>query len=159
MKKPLFAIGVCLLATPALAHDPINSMGSEVQILLDADGTGGSMGMFTVNTPAAEGPPRHVHSDADEAFYLLEGEAEVLNGDKMLIMSPGEAAYVEKGKEHTFRFVGENGGKILVIVAPAGFEGFFDAVKHLKVPDDLEKITEISERFGQSFTGPPLGAD
>jgi hypothetical protein len=43
-------------------------------------------------------------------------------------------------------------------VTPGGFEGFFAATKHLKLPDQLVELNEISAKFGQVFTGPPLGA-
>lgn len=159
MKRVLLLAAAGLSATPATAHEPMESMGSTVHILLDAEQTGSALGMFTVDTAAPAGPPRHVHKEADEAFYVLRGNAEVLSGGAISVVSSGEAAFAAKGQEHTFRFLDEDGGKILIIVAPAGFEGFFDAVQDLKIPDDLEKINEISEEFGQTFTGPPLGEE
>lgn len=159
MKRLTTLAALLALPFPAASHEPIDWNGSKVQILLDAGQTGETMGMFTVRESAPVGPPRHVHEDAGEAFFLIEGEAVVLNGDAEFPMQAGEAAFVPIGSEHTFRFTGEDGGKILVIVAPAGFEGFFEATKHLKIPEDLDEINRISEEFGQHFTGPPLAAE
>jgi len=152
-------LGIALaivLAGPALAHDPMQWNDSEVQILLEKDGTEGDMGMFTVRFAGPGGPPRHVHDDAGEALYVLEGEAEFLKDGDRIRVKQGEVAFVPKGTDHTFKLVGENGGKLLVIVTPGGFEGFFEATKHLKLPQDMEEVNKISSEFGQTFTGPPL---
>ena len=156
MRFSFLAAAFAALAGPALAHDPISWQGSPIHVLLDKEMTGGEMGMFTTHFVGPGGPPRHIHDDAGEAFYVLEGEAEFLADGEVMPVKAGEAAFVQKGVDHTFRLTGENGGKILVIVAPGGFEGFFEATKHLKLPDDMDKLTRISEEFGQIFTGPPL---
>lgn len=148
-----------LAAGPAAAHDPIPWNGSDVHVLLERDGTGGDMGMFTTRFPGPGGPPRHVHEDAGEAFYVLEGAAEFLNDGARVTLEAGEAAYVPKGADHTFRVIGEGGGQILVVVTPGGFEGFFEATKHLTLPDQLDELNRISAEYGQIFTGPPLEAE
>jgi mannose-6-phosphate isomerase-like protein (cupin superfamily) len=155
------AAGIVASAIPASAHDPVSWNGSEFQILLDAEETGGSIGMFTETTSGPGGPPAHVHDDADEAFVLLEGEARAMKGGEISSMAQGEAVFVPRGTEHTFSVVGESGGKLLIIVAPAGFEGFFSAVaaEDLKIPDDMERINELAARFKQRLTGPPMASE
>jgi hypothetical protein len=76
-------------------------------------------------------------------------------------MKQGQAAFVPRGTEHTFSVVGEDGGKLLIIVAPAGFEGFFSAVaaEDLRIPDDMDRINEIATRFKQRLTGPPMAKE
>ncbi len=148
------SLAIC--AAPALAHEPISWHGSEIHVLLEKDATGGEMGMFTTRFQGPGGPPLHVHEDAGEAFYILEGSAEFVSGDERMEVKQGEAVYVPKGVDHTFHVIEEEGGKILVIVAPGGFEGFFAATKDLKMPDEMERMNSISAEFGQIFTGPPL---
>lgn len=158
-RNTLIALACVAIAGPAMAHDPMDWNGDEIQVLLDKKGSGGDLGMFTVKTPGPGGPGRHVHDDAGEAFYVLEGEAEFLSDGKLFNLKQGESAFVPKGTEHTFRVTDKDGGKILVIITPGGFEGFFEATKHLKIPADMEQISKISEeQFGQKFTGPPLDA-
>ncbi len=156
--QKIVALSLIALAAPAAAHDPIEWNGSTIQVLLDRDQTGGEMGMFTSRFPGPGGPPRHVHEDAGEGFFVLEGSAQFLADDEIKTVEQGQAAYVPKGVDHTFRITGENGGKILVIVNPAGFEGFFEATKHLKLPEEMDEMNRISAEFGQIFTGPPLEA-
>lgn len=152
------AFACATIVSPAMAHEPMAWNGSEIHILLDKKSTGGNMGMFTVKTPGPGGPARHVHDKAGEGFYMLKGDAEFLSDGKLVVVKEGEAAFVPRGIEHTFRVINEEGGKILVVVSPGGFEGFFEATKHLTIPKDLPEIGKISETFGQTFTGPPLEA-
>ncbi|WP_068118220.1 cupin domain-containing protein [Tropicimonas marinistellae] len=154
--KKILTIALMSVATTAAAHDPIDWNGSEIQVLLSREDTGGDMGIFTTRFPAPGGPPRHVHEDAGEALYVMEGSAEFLAGDETFVLGAGEIAFVPKGVDHTFRVLEDGGGKLMVIVAPGGFEGFFDATKHLKLPDEIETLNAISAEYGQIFTGPPL---
>lgn len=159
LRISIIALAYATIISPSAAHDPMDWNGDEIQVLLDKKGSGGDLGMFTVKTKGPGGPGRHVHDDAGEAFYVLEGEAEFLSDGKLFTLRKGESAFVPRGTEHTFRITDKDGGKILVIVAPGGFEGFFEATKHLKIPADMEQISKISEeQFGQKFTGPPLSA-
>jgi len=146
-------------ASAAVAHEPIEWNGSTIHVLLDREETGGDLGMFTTRSPGPGGPPRHVHEDAGEAFLVLEGSAEILADGETFVLKQGEAGFAPTGVDHTFRILGEEGGKLLVIVTPGGFEGFFEATKHLKLPDEIESLNEISAEYGQIFTGPPLGAE
>ncbi|MDA7427025.1 cupin domain-containing protein [Primorskyibacter aestuariivivens] len=147
-----------LTASAAMAHEPLEWNGSKIQVLLDKEETGGDMGMFTTQAMAPGGPPRHVHQDAGEAFVVLEGAATILVDGETVMLEQGQAAFAPKGADHTFR-IPEAGGKLLVIVTPGGFEGFFEATKHLKLPDELDAFTKISAEYGQIFTGPPLDAE
>lgn len=144
-----------LILGAATAHDPIDWHGDTIHVLLDKEESGGEMGMFTVEVGGPGGPPRHIHDDAGEAFYLLSGEAEVLVGSEMVFLKEGESIWVPKGLEHSFRVLSEEGGKLLVIVTPGGFEGFFEATKDVTDPAEIERVSV--EEFQQRFTGPPLG--
>lgn len=150
-----------LLATPLLAHEPLEVGGADIHILLDREASGGSFGMFTVTQPEANGPPRHIHDDADEAFFIVDGEFEILSGENTVVVPEGEAAFAPKGAVHTFRSTKEDGGTILVIVTPGGFEGFFRQVveEGVSPASNLERFLAISEKFQQRMAGPPLGME
>lgn len=154
--KTAMTLALVMAAGAAAAHEPMDWNGSEIHVLLDRDETGGDMGMFTTRFHAPGGPPVHVHQDAGEALFVLEGEAEFLRGTDRVVLGEGEVVFVPKGVDHTFRVLNEDGGKLLVIVTPGGFEGFFEATGHFKLPDELEAFSKVSATFGQVFTGPPL---
>ncbi len=157
--KRLSMIALMAVAGPAAALEPIEWNGNEIHVLLERGETGGEMGVFTTRSPGPGGPPRHVHEDASEILYVLEGSVKFLVGDETSVLGEGEVAFVPKGVEHTFRMIDESGGKLLVVLAPGGFEGFFEATKHLKLPDEIETFNTISAGYSQTFTGPPLEAE
>jgi mannose-6-phosphate isomerase-like protein (cupin superfamily) len=74
------------------------------------------------------GPPPHIHHREDEAFYVLEGRFSFLCGDRQCVFESGAFVYIPKGTLHTFRNIGEQQGRLLVVITPAGLEEFFYAI-------------------------------
>lgn len=62
--------------------------------------------------------PRHVHYGSDEAFYVLDGELEVLEGEARRILTAGELAFISAGTVHTFANRGPSVARILVVMTP-----------------------------------------
>lgn len=88
-------------------------------------------GAFTVMDQIIQpqgGPPPHIHHREDEAFFILDGTFSFLCGDEETVFEKGSFVYVPKGMLHTFRNIGEQQGRLLVTVTPAGLEEFFYAV-------------------------------
>ena len=161
MRTTFIALATMLsMAAPVLAHEPLSWNGSQFEVLLDAKESGGSIGIFTETVPMPAGPPVHVHHDADEILFLIEGEARVFADGNERMLKKGELAFVPKGVEHTFRVTSEEGGKLLIIVTPAGFESFFAqvAAKGLKLPEDMERINELAADYHMRNIAPPLPA-
>lgn len=137
----------------------IEWLGTHYLTTLTTAETGGAMSITDSVSPPGFGPPRHIHHDADEAFVILSGDAEFwLAGDRFL-RGPGRPVFIPRGTEHTFRIVGDNPCRHLVILTPGGFEGFFAemAAGNFSIPEDMDAITESAERHNMTFTGPPLG--
>lgn len=86
--------------------------------------TEGQLTVFEADIPPGGGPPPHVHHDADEAYYLLEGELEVLDGERTFTARAGDYVYIPRGRLHRFQNVGEGNSRMLVLFTPAGFENF-----------------------------------
>ena len=108
------------------------------------------------------GPPPHVHHRESERFYVLEGEFEFLAQDEWIKAAPGSFVYVPKGSLHTFRNASDTVGRILVLVAPAGLEKFFEEagepgtdISSPPGPPDVEKLLATAERYGIEFSPPP----
>ena len=134
---------------------------STYRTILATDDTDGAMSIVDSVTQDGEGPPRHVHDDADETFVVLSGQCEFWLNGRTFIRGPGETAFVPRGQEHTFRVVGGKPSRHLVILTPGGFEHFFAemAAGQFRIPQDMDKIAASAARHHLRFTGLPLAAD
>ncbi len=108
-----------------------------------------------------DGPPQHIHKTEDEAFYVLEGEINVLLGERTLKAKAGTFVRIPRGTVHAFSRVDEKPAKVLAIFTPAGFEKFFDEAVDLDVTDTeayVAKAKELAEKYNMEIVGPPLDA-
>ncbi|GAA2825910.1 cupin domain-containing protein [Crossiella cryophila] len=87
--------------------------------------TGGALGLLEAVIPPQSGPPLHLHRNEDEAFYLIEGQLEVVANGRPIIIEPGSFIYIPRGSPHRFKNVGETHAKLLIFFVPSGFEEFF----------------------------------
>src|SRR5438874_8369809 len=76
-------------------------------------------------SPRALAAPLHRHTREDEYSFVLEGSVGALLGDEVLIGKPGDLIFKPRGQWHTFWNAGDTPARILEIISPAGFEGFF----------------------------------
>jgi len=67
--------------------------------------------------PGDQAPP-HVHHESDEAFYVLDGQLEVLEGAHRRTLGAGELAFIGAGTVHTFANRGPADARILVVMTP-----------------------------------------
>ena len=135
---------------------PGHQMTSKAQ----GEETGGAYSLLEV-TITGEGPPQHIHNDADEAFYVLEGEVNVLRGEETLHAAAGAFVLIPRGTAHTIWNAGSTPVKTLAIFSPPGFENYFlDTGDEDKEPDGaayIDKAMAVAEKFHLEITGPPLG--
>ena len=69
-------------------------------------------------------PPPHIHRNADESFYVLDGTFEFSLAGQQFTAGPGSFVYLPKGVVHTHRAGGGKPARALVIQTPAGVERF-----------------------------------
>lgn len=67
--------------------------------------------------PGDQAPP-HVHHGSDEAFFVLDGQLEVLQGEERRILAAGDLAFIAAGTVHTFANRGPGQARILVVMTP-----------------------------------------
>ncbi len=161
MRRVGFLLALFASAGAIQAHETVEWNHTTYRVVLSSEETGEAISIFWSQTQAPGGPPMHVHDDADETFYVLEGRTRFVVAGKEVVIDQGEAAWVPRGAEHTYRVLEENGGKQLTILSPGGFEHFFAAVaaEGLEIPGDMPRISEIAAEFKLRFTGPPLPAE
>ncbi len=106
-----------------------------------------------------DGPPRHIHKTEDEAFYVLEGEINVLLGERTIRATAGSFVLIPRGTVHTFSRIGQEPAKLLAMFSPPGFEQFFDEAVDLDVTDTeayVAKGKALAEKYNMDIVGPPL---
>ena len=122
-----------------------------VRFLLAARDTGG--GFSLVEHPIAPrtlAAPLHRHSREDEYSYVLEGRMGALLGDDVVYGEVGDLIVKPRGQWHTFWNAGDTPCRILEIIAPGGFEDYFDElVDALKAgPPSPELMADLQARYG-----------
>jgi mannose-6-phosphate isomerase-like protein (cupin superfamily) len=110
----------------------------------------------TQGEPPDFGPPMHVHHDAAEAFFVLEGEYQMFLEDRQELCPPGAFVYVPKGMAHTFRVVSPEPGRKLNIFAPAAMVGFFEELAEAEAAGGAtpELVDAIAARHQMEVVGP-----
>lgn len=98
--------------------------GPKLRLKASGRDTLGAFSLLEFSDAAGRRVPIHAHTDAIEAFYVLEGDYRFRCGDLTFDARPGSFLIVPKGVPHGFS-VGPKGGKILTFFSPAGYEGFF----------------------------------
>ena len=126
--------------------------------------------------PRALAAPLHRHNREDEYSYVLEGQVGALLGEEVLIGGPGDLIFKPRGQWHTFWNAGDEPARILEIIAPAGFERFFEELVDLggvaqadpqtmgalcaryELEMDPDSVPELLERFGVRLGDPVEGS-
>jgi len=99
--------------------------GDRMTFLITGAETGGAFFMAEVSVVPGGGPPPHVHTREDESFYIQQGTLAAQVGDKALNASAGDFVHGPRGVVHSFKNVGPETAKVLLVVTPAGLENFF----------------------------------
>jgi quercetin dioxygenase-like cupin family protein len=127
------------------------------------ESTGGAFALLEASIPPGSGPPPHLHTTEDEAFYLIAGELQIVAGPDTFVAGAGDFVFVPRGTVHGFTNPGVDAARALILLTPAGFERFFDEIgsparrgEQAPAPtaDDLKRIVEIAPRYGTSIQVP-----
>jgi mannose-6-phosphate isomerase-like protein (cupin superfamily) len=129
----------------------INFRGTKMVVKVSGDDSEGRYSLIEMIHPPNIGPALHVHPNAPEAYYVLEGEYIIRCGNKTYHSRIGDFVFIPKGAPHNYQS-GPTGGKVLVI-SPAGLEKYFKEVANTlqigEIAWELEQ--EIARRYGREF--------
>ncbi|TPG34140.1 cupin domain-containing protein [Mycolicibacterium hodleri] len=95
--------------------------GTYWRVLADGSQTAGRSCTFDELCPRGLVAPLHVHDDAEEAFFVLEGDFVFTVDTDEIAAGPGSYVYLPPGVRHGFRVESEV-GRVYNTLTPAGFE-------------------------------------
>jgi len=101
---------------------------SRITVLLRSEETAGVLALVETRAPAGSPGPRLHRHEFDETFYVLEGELTFQLVDELVTAGPGEVVFAPRGVPHTFANPRDEPAHTLVVVTPAGFEAYFEAL-------------------------------
>jgi quercetin dioxygenase-like cupin family protein len=132
--------------------------------LATAEDTQGKFALIEAVARRGNVPPPHIHHREEETFYVLEGEVTFSVGGQTIKATPGTMVFLPRDVVHSFVIDSEQ-LRILILLTPAGFEGWF---KEFSVPasamtlppaeepsySELQKMLAAAPRFGTEFVLP-----
>ena len=125
-------------------------------------------------SPRALAAPLHLHTREDEYSFVLEGRMGALLGEDVVEAGPGDLVFKPRNQWHTFWNAGDEPCRILEIISPAGFEGFFNELVDMggvtqappeklaelcaryELEMDPDSVPGLVERFDLRFPGEPI---
>jgi len=136
--------------------------GGTYRIVTRAAETGGLLFVLEVNEPPGGGPPLHVHTEEDEYFAVLDGEATFYLGGQVRTVGTGGGAFAPRGVPHTFKNCSDRPVRMLMLATPGTIESFFDyglpvgPEKNERPSDEhlIERIMELAPQHGLQMLGP-----
>ncbi len=100
-------------------------VGDRVTLRVPASATGGVFSLLEIFVVPGGGGPPHIHGRESETFHVVEGEVTMLAGGETLLARAGTTVHIPAGTVHYFANRGTAPARMLLVIAPAGFEGFF----------------------------------
>ena len=125
-----------------------------VRFMIDGPETGERFSLVEhAMSPRALAAPLHLHAREDEYSFVLAGRMGALLGDDVVEAGPGDLVFKPRDQWHTFWNAADEPCRILEIIAPAGFEQFFQELSDMggAIEADPDELTALGERYGVSF--------
>ncbi|NNC89542.1 MAG: cupin domain-containing protein [Akkermansiaceae bacterium] len=129
-----------------------------ITFCVERESTDGRYSLYEITCEPGSGPPLHVHSDIDEAFYVVSGAFQFQIGEERL---PAPAGWFGQGPRHiphAFTACGSTPAKLVMVVSPGGLEEFFVGLGELTADReaDMAKVTALFAEHGMTVVGPPV---
>jgi mannose-6-phosphate isomerase-like protein (cupin superfamily) len=101
----------------------INFRGTKMTLKVSGSDSEGKHSLIEMIHPPNTGPALHIHSNAPEVYYVLDGNYSISCGNREYQVHGGDFVFIPKGIPHNYQS-GSQGGKVLVI-SPTGLERIF----------------------------------
>jgi mannose-6-phosphate isomerase-like protein (cupin superfamily) len=100
------------------------------------------------------GPPRHLHYDQDEFWYVLAGDYIFEIGSERYALKAGDSILGPRRIPHAWAFVGDSPGRLLIAFTPAG--KMQENFERDRKAGEYRSDAEAFRAYGMELVGPPL---
>lgn len=144
------------IQVPSGGGKQVNILGIPMLIRIHGRDTGGTVSAVESHDVSGGGPPLHIHHREDETFQILEGEYEWTVGGNKFVAKTGATIFAPRDVPHTYRCIGQTQGRLLCVITPSGFEGFFEEIGAMspEQQQDISRVMEIANKFGLEILPP-----
>jgi mannose-6-phosphate isomerase-like protein (cupin superfamily) len=128
------------------------------RLLADSDATGGALSvMRTTMREGIEGARPHTHSKSAELFYVLDGQLQLLAGEKVITAGKGDLVMVPPTMAHAFATTSSQRADFLIVQAPGLPRfGYFRLVERMSRGEaTLEELLASQELYDNHFLDSP----
>jgi quercetin dioxygenase-like cupin family protein len=134
----------------------VNILGIPMLIRIHGRDTNGIVSVVESHDVPGGGPPPHIHHREDETFQILAGDYEFTVAGKSFVAGPGTTIFAPRGIPHTYRYLGTTPGRLMCVITPSGFEGFFEEIGALssQQQQDIPRVLEIAGKYGLEILPP-----
>jgi mannose-6-phosphate isomerase-like protein (cupin superfamily) len=155
--------GAVIVVRPGEGKAVRRRLGEQTVIKVAQAETHGAYALRENAAPAGfGGVPLHIHREAEEAFYVLDGELTVHTADGALAAPAGSFVLIPRGTAHSFANRGAVAVRWLTVISPAWVSAWVEEESELLRSSspgepDPAALAAIGERYGLEIVGPPPG--
>jgi len=131
--------------------------GVGVVFKIDSSDSGGALSIVEHPFEVGAMVPPHVHTREDEFSIVLSGEIGFRSEGQEVVLGPGGYIVKPRGEVHAMWNAGKTPARMIEVITPAGFEGFFREFADINDaggPKDFEQVAELAGRYGLPFAQP-----
>jgi quercetin dioxygenase-like cupin family protein len=120
--------------------------GGWISFLAVGEQTGGAYAVIETANDPSTGVRLHVHEREDETWFVIEGEYVFQVGDQTFHARAGDYVFGPRGVPHRYANRSASLSRALIMVTPAGFEGFWR--ESARLGDDAAAHEALGQRYG-----------
>jgi mannose-6-phosphate isomerase-like protein (cupin superfamily) len=130
------------------ATGDLGSIG--VAFKLWGEDTNGAVSIVEHPFPVGALVSPHLHTREDEYSIVTEGQIGFRSGDREVVLGSGGYITKPRGEMHAMWNAGPVPARMIEVISPAGFEGFFCELSELVAgePPPLDAVVKLADSYG-----------
>jgi quercetin dioxygenase-like cupin family protein len=134
---------------PNQRGERIKVHGGWLSFLAVGDQTNGAYALIEAANDPSTGVRLHVHEREDETWFILEGEYVFQVGSQIISAHAGDYVFGPRNVPHSYANRSASLARALIMVTPAGFEGFWR--ESARLGPDVAAHATLGLKYGVKF--------